>query len=123
MDKEIRSISYLSIFISIIVILLVLIISVGLWQPAITGAVTAGDKEWENVLDVAVSDSVEVVQIEIIFDEYKPTNCADGIYIEVDRQEISFAVENEVYENGVCISTECFIYLNVILQQTRRIIT
>ena len=106
MAKKIKTINSISIQITAIVILLFLILSVGLWQPGITGAVIANDQEWETILELTVDNSIEIVQTEIVFGEYKPTNCADGIYIEKDGQEISFETENEVYESGVCISTD-----------------
>ena len=114
MGKKIKESSTIRMQIIIIAALLFTIILIGASQQAsITGAAIAGGQEWENLQQIIVDQTIETVSTHIVFEEYKPDNCADGIYIETDAQEISFTTENEVYENGKCIETDV-IFNNII---------
>lgn len=74
----------------------------------LTGAfIVAGGDNWENRVIVIVSGELPVVKYDLVFDRYKPSNCTDGIYVEMaNGAAMPFVTENEVYENNLCIETD-----------------
>ncbi|MBD3263194.1 PQQ-binding-like beta-propeller repeat protein, partial [Candidatus Woesearchaeota archaeon] len=97
----------------VIFILISIILSIGLLGPTFTGAFIISEQEWENVQEITVDSSAETVQVHIVFEEHKPVNCEDGIYVIGDAQEIPFKTKNEIYENEVCTETDV-IFDNII---------
>ena len=99
--------------IAILIKLLIIIIAVGLWSPNLTGAFSAGGNEWENMELVTVDSAVEEIEAHVVFGEYKPVRCSDGIYIAADGEEIPFKTKNEIYENGLCAEAD-IVFDNII---------
>ena len=75
------------------------------FEPSILGAF-AGPSNWEHRTELAISNGQRDVSYEVVFENYKPANCAEGIKIEktanMQSSEVQFKTENEVYENGFC---------------------
>ena len=71
------------------------------FEPSILGAF-AGPSNWEHRTELAISNGQRDVSYEVVFENYKPANCAAGIKIEktanTQSSEIQFKTENEVYE-------------------------
>ena len=70
----------------------------------LSGILVAPD--WEHVDEVTVDETVKFVYHQVIFDQNKPTNCKDGIYVTDGYKEISFEIVDEKYEDGLCIEAQ-----------------
>ena len=78
-----------------------------IWQIGkITGAFTANNGEWENSVDITADNSTPEIRTHLIFGNYKPASCADGIYVESSGKSVQFRTENEVYAGNLCSETD-----------------
>jgi hypothetical protein len=89
-----------------IVFALLIFISVfGIFYLAkLSGILVAPD--WEHVDEVTVDETVKFVYHQVIFDEHKPTNCKDGIYVTDGYKEVSFEIVDEKYEDSLCAEAQ-----------------
>lgn len=77
-------------------------------RPQITGAFAAGGKDWENRFEISVSSLEENVTVHIVFGQYKPINCSDGILVKTSSQVINYTILNSTYTNTTCNDTNIF---------------
>ena len=65
---------------------------------------------WENSKEISVNNTEKIITEHLVFGQYKPANCTDGILIEVKDdliQTISFETSNEIYdEQNLCTETD-----------------
>jgi hypothetical protein len=60
--------------------------------------------QWEHVDAITVDSTVQNVTYTVVFDQYKPENCEDGIYVSDGDIQIPFEIINFSYENGECLN-------------------
>jgi len=78
-----------------------------IWQIGkITGAFTAANGDWENSVDISADNSTPEIRTHLIFGNYKPASCADGIYVESSGKSVQFNTENEFYADNLCSETD-----------------
>ncbi|MGC8885227.1 MAG: hypothetical protein ACP5KK_01895, partial [Candidatus Nanoarchaeia archaeon] len=103
---------------TIVLLLLVLIVMISYsfhWVPF--GAFSANQQIWENKLAVQANASQQFLQVHIVFGQYKPAICSEGIYIETEKGlPIPFQTQNEVYEAGLCKETD-IVWKNIIYKE------
>jgi len=87
-------------------------------NPNLTGAFILNGQEWENSLEITANNSIPEITAHILFGQYKPVNCADGIYIETSNEQIQFGTENEIYIDGKCSETDV-VFDNIIYKSIK----
>ena len=107
---------------AIAIILGVAFIAVGFNSDSITGY-TIFEDQWEHSLQVTASTTDSIITQEIIFDQYKPSSCEDGILVTTSSGDVvDYSIINETYENDTCIKATIqfsnIIYENNITNQT-----
>ena len=81
--------------------ILAMLLAIGLSN--ITGLVTSPQgQEYEHLVQLQASSSEDFINYTIIFDQYRPKTCEDGIYVSDGTNSISFEVINEAYDGGLC---------------------
>ena len=101
-----RGKKYLDVLVLAIIISVSIILVAGM-KPAITGHFASAGAEWESRSIVEATNSEHSVATHVVFGNYKPQNCADGIYVETaDGQMISFRTENEIISEGACLEAD-----------------
>ena len=69
---------------------------------SITGYSIA-ENEWEHSIQVTASVNDPIITETITFDNYKPSNCEDGILVTYNGEEITYEIINSTYENNICV--------------------
>ncbi|MBI2040950.1 MAG: hypothetical protein HYT16_02495 [DPANN group archaeon] len=72
--------------------------------PKLTGFFAAGGSEWEALTEINVNSSVQSVQHLVVFGNFKPQNCADGILVQTSGAPINFTTQFETVQNSQCVS-------------------
>ncbi|MFQ6020558.1 MAG: right-handed parallel beta-helix repeat-containing protein [Candidatus Aenigmatarchaeota archaeon] len=98
--------NYYFITIIIVIVLFSAIILSGTFYTALIVSEYAWAENWENKTEVIADKSMEKMTLHIIFDEYKPKDCKEGIYVTDGIQDIDFEIVNPVYVNNTCIETD-----------------
>ena len=73
-----------------------------------TGYVTIDD--FHNIKKVTADVSQEFIDEKVVFSQFFPEKCKDGIAVSDGSKDIDFEVYNEIYENGEC--KEAYIKFN-----------
>ncbi|MBT4114393.1 hypothetical protein HOE41_02035, partial [Candidatus Woesearchaeota archaeon] len=99
-------VSQFAFIIAFIIVLLSLTTQVDL-SGTVTGKTTAGvADDYEHSLEITADTSSEIITQEIVFDQYKPDTCAEGIAIYTGSgDEVSFETSDDQYNETSCLST------------------
>jgi len=84
---------------------------------SITGFAVSSN-EWEHSIKVTASPNDQIITQHIVFDQYKPVNCKDGILVTTSTGEvINYEIINSTYDNNNCLEATIQ-FNNVIYEPT-----